>query len=166
MNKEDQTQGILVWLQPITVNPEDLEAYVLAHSSAREIRFGRWCFKRRDTKNWSTSILTHFRKKQKRSVLRAENYGDLITAEHKVLNEGRESRNNHRYAVVVLATHWNPCQTKTSQETDSNLRKFTETAAAAKRLFIRTIHYNLASIVKNYHGITAQLHFINQKHVE
>ena len=50
----------------------------------------------------------------------------LTTAKHKILNEGRESRNNHRYAVVVqvLATQWNPCQTKTSQETEKNLRKF------------------------------------------
>ena len=41
------------------------------------------------------------------AVHRAENFGDLITAGHKVLSEGCESRNNHRYAVVVhfLATH-------------------------------------------------------------
>ena len=39
-------------------------------------------------------------------VLRAEIFGDLIAADHKVLSEGCESRNNHRYAVVVqdLAT--------------------------------------------------------------
>ena len=36
MNKEDPTQGIPVWLQPFTVNLEDLEAHVLAHSSERE----------------------------------------------------------------------------------------------------------------------------------
>ena len=35
MNKEDPTQGIPVWLQPLTVNLEDLEAHVLAHSSER-----------------------------------------------------------------------------------------------------------------------------------
>ena len=42
------------------------------------------------------------------AVPRAENFGDLITADHKVLSEGCESRNNHRYAVVVqdLATQW------------------------------------------------------------
>ena len=34
-------------------------------------------------------------------VPRAENVGDLITADHKVLSEGCESRNNHRYAVVL-----------------------------------------------------------------
>ena len=35
MNKEDPTQGIPVWLQPFTVNLEDLGAHVLAHSSER-----------------------------------------------------------------------------------------------------------------------------------
>ena len=35
------------------------------------------------------------------AVPRAENFGDLITSDHKVLSESCESRNNHRYAVVV-----------------------------------------------------------------
>ena len=64
-----------------------------------------------------------------RVILRAENFGDLITADHKVHSEGCESRNNHRYAVVVqdLATQWiqsYPCKTKTSQETQRSLQKF------------------------------------------
>ena len=62
------------------------------------------------------------------AVPRAENYGDLITADHKVLSDGCESRKNHRYAVVVqdLATQWiqlYPCETKTSQETQRSLQK-------------------------------------------
>ena len=65
------------------------------------------------------------------AVLRAENFGDLITADHKVLSEGHESRNNHRCAVVVqdLATQCiqaYPCKTKTSQETQRSLQKFLE----------------------------------------
>ena len=38
----------------------------------------------------------------------AENFGDLMTADHKVPSDNCESRNNHRYAVVVqdLATQW------------------------------------------------------------
>ena len=32
------------------------------------------------------------------AVLRAENSGDLITADHKVLSENCESRNNHRHS--------------------------------------------------------------------
>ena len=40
------------------------------------------------------------------AVPRAETLGDLITADHKVLSDNCESRDNHRYAVVVqdLAT--------------------------------------------------------------
>ena len=65
------------------------------------------------------------------AVPRAENFGDLITADHKVLSDKCESRNNHRYAVVVqdLATQWiqsYPCKTKTSQETQRSLQKFLE----------------------------------------
>ena len=61
-------------------------------------------------------------------VPRAEHFGDLISADHKVLSEGSESRNNHRYAVVVqdLATQWiqsYPSTTKTSQETEKSLQK-------------------------------------------
>ena len=68
---------------------------------------------------------------KRRSRPRAANFGDLIRADHKVLSEGCESRNNHRYAVVVqdLATQWNqayPCKTKTSPETQRSLQKFLE----------------------------------------
>ena len=41
------------------------------------------------------------RRRNGEAVPRAENFGDLITADHKVLSEGCESRNNHRYAIVV-----------------------------------------------------------------
>ena len=55
----------------------------------------------------------------------------VITADHRVLGEGCESRHNHRYAVVVqdLATQWIPsyqCKKKTSQETQKSLQKFLE----------------------------------------
>ena len=65
------------------------------------------------------------------TVPRAVHFGDLITADHKVLSDNCESRNNHRYAVVVqdLATQWiqaYPCKNKTSQETQRSLQKFLE----------------------------------------
>ena len=64
-------------------------------------------------------------------VPRAQNFGDLIIADHKSLNEESESRNNHRYAVVAqdLATQWlqsYPCKTQTFQETQKSLTKFLE----------------------------------------
>ena len=57
--------------------------------------------------------------------------GDLIIADHTVLGEGCESRNNDRYAVVVqdLAIQWiqsYPCKTKFSQNTEKSLQKFLE----------------------------------------
>ena len=75
-----------------------------------------------------------------RVVPRAENFGDLITADHKVLSEGCESRNNHRHAVVVqdLATQWiqsYPCKTKTSQETQRSLQKFLEPNRKPKDIY-------------------------------
>ena len=72
-------------------------------------------------------------------VLQAENFGDL-TADHKVLGGGSESRNNHRYAVVVqdLATQWlqcYPCKTKTSQETQKSQMKFLEPTRKPKVIY-------------------------------
>ena len=71
------------------------------------------------------------RRRNGRAVLRAENFGDLITVDHKVLGDNCESLNNHRYAVVVqdVATQWiqsHPCKTKTSQETQTSSQKFFE----------------------------------------
>ena len=68
---------------------------------------------------------------------RAEKFGDMTTADHKVLNEGCASRDNQRYADVVqdLATQWTqsyPCKTKTSQETEKRLRKFLEPSQKPK----------------------------------
>ena len=106
MNKQDPTQGIPFWLQPFTGNLENLEAHVLSHSSERENSDSEGDTSKVETQKRKHSIFSHFRKNQKRSILRTEKYGDWTTAEHNILNEGRESRNNHRYAVVVqvLAT--------------------------------------------------------------
>ena len=69
------------------------------------------------------------RRRNGEAALRADKFGDLITADHKVLSDNCESRNNHRFAVVVqdLATQWiqaYPCKTKTSQETQRSLQHF------------------------------------------
>ena len=73
-------------------------------------------------------------------VPRAEIFGDLITADHKVPSEESESRNNHRFAVVVqnLATQGsqsNRCKTKSSQETSENLTKFLEPSRKPKVIY-------------------------------
>ena len=139
------------WLQEFRGNlvvdrvPEHRDSHA---SSSNEISLEP-TFKRREDLG-KHSVYTHFtkdrnceickrtkitmapcRRRNSGAVLRAENFGDLITADHKVLNEGCESRNNHRYAVVVqdLATQLiqaYPCKTKTSQETHRSLQKFLE----------------------------------------
>ena len=111
------------------------------------------------TKSRKHSIFTHFpkdrncevcvrtkmirascRRRTGEAPLRAEKFGDLITADHKVLNEGCESRDNHWYAVVVqdLATRWiqsYPCETKSSHETEKSLSKFLEPSHRPKVIF-------------------------------
>ena len=67
-----------------------------------------------------------YRKRNNSQLHRAEKFGDLVTAEHKVLNEEGQSRNNHKYAVIVqdLATQWiqsYPCKAKTLKRDDEKL---------------------------------------------
>ena len=68
------------------------------------------------------------RKRTGTVVPRAENVGDLVTADRKILSEESKSRNNHRYAVVVqdVATQWihsYPCKTKNFSGNGEELAK-------------------------------------------
>ena len=85
-----------------------------------------------ETQKREHDVHAHFRKNQKEIHSTSRKVWWLDNS--KVLNEGRESRNNHLYAIVVqiLATPWNPCETKTSQETEKNLRKFLEPSQKPK----------------------------------
>ena len=96
-----------------------------------------------------------------------QNFGDFVTADHKVLSENCESRNNHRYAVVVqdLDTQWiqaYPCKTKTSQETQRSLQQFLEPRGNPKS-FTLTIPWNSAKLVKISPGIIARLHHTDRR---
>ena len=139
------------WLQEFRENLVDDEIPVQgdSHASSSHEASLEPTFKRREDLG-KHSIYTHFpkdrnceickrtkitrapcRRRNGGAVPRAEKFGDLITADHKVLSDNCESRNNHRYAVVVqdLATQWiqaYPCKTKTSQETQRSLQKFLE----------------------------------------
>ena len=107
------------------------------------------------------------RRRKGEAVPRADNFGDLITADHKVLSDNCESRNNHRYAVVVqdVATQWiqaYPCKNKTSQETQRSLQKFLEPDRKLKS-FTLTMCWNSAKLVKIFHGIIARLHHTDRR---
>ena len=60
MNKEDPTQGIPVWLQPFTVNLEDLETHVPAHTSEREISDSEGDASKVEIQKRKHTIYTHF----------------------------------------------------------------------------------------------------------
>ena len=80
------------------------------------------------------------RRRKGEAVPRADNFGDLITADHKVLSDNCESRNNHRYAVVVqdLGTQWiqaYPCKNKILQETQRSWQKFLEPERKPKVIY-------------------------------
>ena len=66
-------------------------------------------------------------------------FGETITADHKVLREGCESRDKHRYAVVVqdLAAQWIQSypNKKTSKETHRSLQKFLEPSRKPKVIY-------------------------------
>ena len=98
-----------VSLEPTTKRREDLGKHNVHTHFAKD----------RNCEIWKRTTIARApcRRRNGEAVLRAVNFGDLITADHKVLSDNCESRNNHRYAVVVqdLATQWiqsYPCRTK------------------------------------------------------
>ena len=102
------------------------------------------------------------RRRKGEAVLQAANFGDLITADHKVLSDNCESRNNHRYAVVVqdVATHWiraYPCKNKTSQETQRSLPKFLETKSHLHWQFVGIRQSLWRSLLESLHVYTTPI---------
>ena len=96
--------------------------------------------------------------------------GDLMTADHKVHDEGGESRTDHRYAVVVqdLATQCiqsYPCKTKTSQETEKSPRKFLEPSQKPKVTYTDN-SLEIGKTCEKYLGIIGLPHRIAKKPTE
>ena len=89
-----------VSLEPTTKRREDLGKHNV-HTHFPKDRNCEIC--KRNKITWAPC-----RRRNGEAVPRAANFGDLITADHKVLSDNSESRNNHRYAVVVQdpATQW------------------------------------------------------------
>ena len=121
-----------VSLEPTTKRREDLGKHNV-HTHSPKDRNCEICKRTKITR-------APCRRRKGEAVPRADNFGDLITADHKVLSDNCESRNNHRYAVVVqdLATQWiqaYPCKNKTSQETQRSLQKFLEPERKPKVIY-------------------------------
>ena len=135
------------WFEPFTDNLEDTETNATAQVSqdsdseratkvaerSRKYNIFTHFPKCRDCDVCLRTKITRdpFRRRTGEALPRAEKFCDLITADHKVLNEECDSRNDHRYAVMVqdLATQWfqsYPCKNKTSQQTKKSLWNFLE----------------------------------------
>ena len=104
------------------------------------------------------------------AVPRAQNFGDLITADHKVLSEGCESRNNHRYAIVVqdLATQMDPVvsvQNKNFSINTKELAKSSWSQIGSLKSFTLSIPWNLAKPVKIFLGIIVRRHHTDREHM-
>ena len=108
------------------------------------------------------------RRRKGEAVPRADNFGDLITADHKVLSDNCESRNNHRYAVVVqdLATQWiqaYPCKKQNFTRKPREACKTSWNPKGNQKSFTLTIPWNSAKLAKISPGIIARLHHTDHK---
>ena len=143
-------------LEPTTKRREDLGKHNV-HTHFPKDRNCEFCKRTKITR-------APCRRRNGEAAPRAVNFGDLITADHKVLSDNCESRNNHRYAVVVqdLATQWiqaYPCKNKTSQETQRSLQKFLEPERKPKVIFTD----NSLEFGKACEDLIARLHHIDRR---
>ena len=131
MNKEDPTQGIPVWLQPFTVNLEDLE-YMCPHiplkecTQIRKVTLQKWKHKKR-----KHSVHAYFRKNQK-----------IYSAIRKVWCRARSSAKEVNLGTLTDTLSWHKfsplngirVKPKTSQETEKHLRKFSKPSQKPKAI--------------------------------
>ena len=107
------------------------------------------------------------RRRTGEALPRAEKFGDLITADHKILNEEGESRNNHRYAVVVqdLSTQWiqaSRAKTKLHKKPREACKSSWNPRGSLKS-FTLTIPWNSVKLVKISPGFIARLHHTDRR---
>ena len=179
--------GILEWLQELRENLVDDEVpeHGDSHASSSHEASLEPIFKRREDLG-KHSVYTHFpkdrnceicqrtkitrapcRRRNGGAVLRAENFGVLITADDIVLSENCESRNIHRYAIVVqdLTTQWiqsYPCKTKLHRK-HKEACKSSWSQKRNLKSFALTIPWNSAKLVKISPGIIARLHHTDRR---
>ena len=187
MDANDPLADLPLWVEDFTDNLEPTEVHAPAHISqdsdsqhpskvatkSRKHSIFTYLPKDRDCDVCLRTKITRTpcRRRTGEALSRAEKFGDLTTANHKVFNEGGESRANHRNAVVVkdLATQWiqlYPCKTKSSHETAKILFLILGTVASTESYMYRQLdglwesmcgfimespHFNTSSIRDKWH---------------
>ena len=111
------------------------------------------------------------RRNSQSHTLRAAKFGDIITADHHVLSEGGESRNDQRYAFVVqgLATQWNqsyPCKNTNFTSIGEQSMEVSRSWRKTEGSHTLTIQWNFETRVKIFNGTIARLHSIGRRHME
>ena len=108
------------------------------------------------------------RRRNGEAVPRAVNFGDLITADHKVLSDNCESRNNHRYAGRGAGSS-HPMDPGVSVQKQKLHKKPREACKSSwnprgnQKSFTLTIPWNSAKLVKIFPGIIARLHHTDRE---
>ena len=102
-----------------------------------------------------------------RSRTSCRHFCDLITADHKVLSENCESRNNHRYAIVCRT--WPPNGSRRIRAKQNFLRKHKGACKSSWNprgiltSFTLIKPWNSAKLVKISPGIIARLHHTDRR---
>ena len=144
-DENDPLADMPFWVEDFTVNLIPTEVPSPAHISKDSEHSTKVA-----TKSRKHGIFTHFpkdrncdvclrtkitkascRRRTGESLPRAEKFGDLITADHKVFDKGCESERQSpvRCRVQDLSTLWiqsYPCETKFAHETEKSFLKFLE----------------------------------------
>ena len=107
------------------------------------------------------------KRRNSEAVPRAVNFGDLITADHKVLSDNCESRNNHRHAIGCRTWPLNGssrirAKTKLHKKPRAACKSSWNPRGSLKSSTL-TIPWNLAKLVKNFLGIIARLHHTDRR---
>ena len=108
------------------------------------------------------------RRRKGEAVPRADNFGDLMTADHKVLSDNCESRNNHRYAVGGAGSSHSMDPVVSVQKTKLHKKpreacKSSWSPIGSLKSFTLTIPWNLAKLVEISPGIIARLHHTDRR---
>ena len=101
-------------------------------------------------------------------VPRADKFGDLITADHKVLSDNCQSRNNHGYAVVVQGSShsMDPGRIRAKTKLHKKPREACKSSWSPRgnqKSFTLTRPWNSAKLVKISPGIIARLHHTDRR---
>ena len=108
------------------------------------------------------------RRRKGEAVPRADNFGDLITADHKVLSDNCESRNQS--SIRSRGTGSGPLSGSRRIRAKTKLHKKPREACKSswsprrnQKSFTLTIPWNSEKLVKIFHGIIARLHHTDRR---